>query len=83
MHGTARGADRLAAGYADSLGLEVEHYPADWKRHGKRAGILRNLEMLDAEPSLVIAFWNGRSCGTKHTIDEARRRGIPVEIIRE
>jgi hypothetical protein len=82
MHGGSRGADRLASIVAASLGLEVEHYPADWKRHGKRAGILRNLEMLDAKPDLVIAFWDGQSPGTRHTINAAAERGIPTEIHR-
>lgn len=81
MHGAARGADRIAARYAESLGYEVENYPADWKKHGRRAGVIRNLTMLDLGPELVIAFWNGRSRGTKNTIDEAKKRGIPVEVI--
>lgn len=81
MHGGARGPDRLAGAYAESLGFEVEEYRADWKGLGKRAGIIRNLDMLDAGPELVIAFWDGESAGTKHTITEARKRGIPVEEI--
>ena len=83
IHGDARGADRIAARVAESLGLEVEAYPADWKRHGRRAGIERNLLMLDgADPDAVIAFWNGKSRGTAHTIREAEKRGLPVEVIR-
>lgn len=81
IHGAARGPDRIAGAYAESLGFEVEEYPADWERLGKRAGIIRNLDMLDACPDLVIAFWDGDSAGTKHTITEARKRGIPVEVI--
>jgi len=37
--------------------------------------------MLDWEPELVLAFWDGRSTGTEHTITEANRRGIPVEVL--
>lgn len=81
MHGGARGADLLAARYAEGLGFEVEEWPADWKRDGKRAGVLRNIDMLDQKPDLVIAFWDGKSRGTKHVISEARRRGIPVEVM--
>lgn len=83
MHGDAHGPDRLAASYAEGLGFEVEDYPADWKRNGRRAGILRNLDMLEAKPDLVIAFWDGKSRGTNHTISEARKRGIPVEVIQQ
>jgi hypothetical protein len=80
IHGAARGADSIAAAAAESLGYPAQSYPADWKTHGKRAGILRNLEMLDQRPELVLAFQRDGSRGTQHTIDEARRRGIPVEV---
>lgn len=83
IHGGAIGADTLAAVYAESIGLVV-HPPflPDYKRYGpKVAPIMRNRRMLDEEPALVIAWWDGSSTGTKDTIDEAGRRGIPVEVI--
>lgn len=80
MHGDARGADHSADVAARHLRMPVKRFPADWKKHGKRAGILRNLAMLDENPDLVIAFQRNGSKGTQHTIDEARRRGIPVEV---
>ena len=80
LHGGARGADLLADGICSVFGYEVQAFPADWRKHGKRAGILRNLAMLDEQPDLVIAFQRNGSRGTQHTIDEARRRGIPVEV---
>lgn len=82
IHGDCRGADRVAATVAGRLGFQVTAYPADWRGKGKRAGILRNLEMLDQKPDLVIAFQKAGSTGTQHTIDEATRRGIPVEVFR-
>jgi hypothetical protein len=80
IHGGARGADQMAAGLARSLGIPERSEVPDWPLHGRRAGVLRNLKLLDQEPELVIAFWDGRSTGTEHTIEEARRRGIPVEV---
>lgn len=82
LHGDARGADRLAAEAATDLGFTVRAFPADWEFHGRRAGIMRNLRMLDERPDKVIAFQRNGSRGTQHTIDEARRRGISVEVIR-
>jgi hypothetical protein len=79
--GGARGVDRLAHAAAERFGLQTEVIRADWDRHGKRAGYLRNVEMLNREPDRVIAFWDGKSKGTQHTITEARRRQIPVEVI--
>lgn len=80
IHGAARGADQTAAIYARSLGIPERAFPADWRGKGKRAGILRNLAMLDEEPDLVIAFQHNGSSGTQGTIDEARKRGITVEL---
>jgi acetyl-CoA carboxylase alpha subunit len=82
IHGDARGADKLAASIAREFGHLVEAYPADWRRHGRAAGIIRNLEMLEKKPDLVLAFWDGASTGTKHMIDAARRRDISVEVTR-
>lgn len=81
IHGGASGADRIAGRYARERGLLEERYPADWKRYGKAAGPLRNLAMLDSGPDLVLAFWDGRSKGTAHTIRESERRGIPYEVL--
>ncbi len=83
LHGDARGADNLAASEAMLRGLTVRAFPADWKRHGKRAGLVRNIAMLDENPDLVIAFWDGKSTGTVHTITQARARRLPVEVITE
>lgn len=82
MHGNARGADRIAADVAVDLGFWVQAFPADWKRHGKAAGPIRNRQMLDAEPDVVLAFQVRNSRGTQDTVDEALRRGIPVYVFR-
>lgn len=79
--GGARGADQLAETIARSLGFQVETYPADWRGKGRRAGIIRNLEMLNTNPNLVLAFHQNGSRGTQHTIDEARHRGIRLWIV--
>jgi hypothetical protein len=78
MHGTARGADEIAGTVARSLGFTIEEYPASWTQFGRRAGIIRNLQMLDEKPDYVLAFWDGQSKGTAHCIEAARRRNIPV-----
>lgn len=80
MHGGARGVDRMAALIATELGHAVRAYQADWRREGRRAGILRNLRMLDENPDVVLAWWDGRSPGTWHCIEAAIERGIPVEV---
>ena len=81
LHGAASGADLDAGEAAHELGYEVRAFPADWKQHGRSAGPIRNRMMLDQDPDLVFAFWDGKSRGTLDTITEATRRGIRVEII--
>lgn len=81
VHGDARGADRLAADEAGKAGLLVEAHPADWDGLGKRAGLIRNSRMAELGADLCIAFWDGRSTGTAHMLDEARKRGIPTRVV--
>lgn len=79
--GGARGVDSAAEAWANLNGVEVAVYPADWKRHGKAAGHLRNKQMLDEEPvDFVIAFPGGR--GTENMISQARKRKIGVVRVR-
>lgn len=80
LHGDAPGVDAIAARIGENHGWTVRAFPPDVARHGARARPMRNLAMLDERPDLVIAFHDGRSAGTQHAIDEARRRGIPVEV---
>lgn len=84
IHGGARGADTLAASWEGSKGVVILTFPADWKTYGKGAGPVRNRQMLDQEPDLVVAFHDELevSKGTKDCVDEARRRGITVWHLR-
>ena len=76
IHGACRGADEFAEQSAKDLGYEVQWFRADWSKHGKAAGPIRNRQMLDEQPDLVVAFGQGK--GTNDTVTEAERRGIPV-----
>lgn len=87
VSGAARGADRLGEQYAKIVGYEVSRFPADWDGLGKRAGYVRNAEMAkyviaDGNCCVLIAFWDGKSKGTKHMIDLAEKNGLEVHIMR-
>lgn len=80
IHGAARGADQLAANWASSRGIPLQSFPADWQKHGRAAGPIRNEQMLrDARPDMVIAFPGGR--GTAHMVRIAREAGVKVVTV--
>ena len=81
ISGCARGADTLGLRYASENTFDVEEYPADWDKYGKKAGYVRNVEMAENADAL-IAFWDGKSKGTKHMIDIAKERNLPIRVIR-
>jgi hypothetical protein len=80
IHGGARGADEYAGVLAGRFGFKVQVFPADWSL-GRRAGPLRNSEMLRVGPHVVLAAHDGVSRGTLDTMMKARLLGIPVRVI--
>ena len=81
ISGAARGADALGERWARENGIPLLRIPAEWDKHGRRAGYLRNLEMAKRAQAL-LALWDGRSKGTAHMIEIARGRGLPVSVWR-
>lgn len=78
LHGGARGADALAASWCELLGVPQRVFLPDWSRHGRRAGPLRNEQMLtDGKPDLVVAFPGGH--GTADMVRRAKAAGVRVE----
>lgn len=77
VSGGARGVDSEAACVADEMGLVCIVYEADWNSYGKRAGFVRN-ELIVDQADVIVAFWDGVSKGTKHTIDLAKKAGKRV-----
>lgn len=85
IHGGARGADRMAGEIARRLGMAVEEYPADWAKHGKAAGPIRNAQMLkEGKPDMVLAFFldNAMSSrGTANMVEQALAAGVSVTCV--
>ena len=80
VSGGARGADVLGERYANERGLAINIYPADWNRYGKGAGFIRNKEMAQNADAL-IAFWDGRSPGTKNMIELAKQHNLLWKVV--
>jgi hypothetical protein len=80
VSGTANGADKLGEKYALENNIKIKRFPADWNKYGKSAGYLRNAEMAKYGDSL-IAFWDGKSRGTEHMINLAKKQGIKIKVV--
>ena len=81
VHGGAGGADFIACDVAlREMGWSIEAHPADWRKHGKAAGPIRNEEMVDAGAHICLAFPVPGSRGTWDCIRKAADAGIPVRI---
>lgn len=79
ISGHASGADSLGERYAQERGYKIETYPADWKKYGRAAGPIRNEQMANIANAL-IAFWDGKSKGTKSMINLAKKKGLLVFV---
>lgn len=77
VSGTARGVDRLGEQLAAELGVPIKRFPADWNRHGKSAGYIRNSDMADYADALLL-LWDGRSKGSGHMKQLAIDKGLPI-----
>ena len=85
VSGGARGGDRIGEEYSKSRGYGLRVFRADWNAYGRAAGPIRNSKMVEyiskcADP-VVIALWDGKSSGTRNTIQTAKSRKIPVHVI--
>lgn len=78
--GGANGIDRLAEMYADKMKISKIIMRPNYALYKRGAPIKRNEEMVDMCDK-VLAFWDGISNGTKHTIDYAKKIGKPIDVI--
>lgn len=79
VSGGARGVDAIGESFAVDNFYPYKVFNADWDTHGKKAGILRNIEMA-AYADALVAVRLGDSKGTTHMIEEAIRKGLKVFI---
>lgn len=77
MHGKSpKGAEKIAARWADHRNVTQIGFAPDWTRHGRAAPFKRNDQMLDVLPIGVMVF---PGTGIQENLaDKARKLGIPV-----
>lgn len=84
VSGTAKGADKLGERFAEDYNIKIKRFPANWDLYGKSAGYKRNEEMAlyaKQDNGVLIAFWDGKSKGTKHMIQLANRHELRVFVV--
>ncbi len=86
ISGAARGADTLARQLAKKNNIDLLEFPADWDKHGKLAGFMRNSDIVN-NADVIVAFWDYVSNGTRDSINKAKEAkkehyivGIPKEV---
>lgn len=77
----ARGADKLSELYAMEKGINIKVFPALWDKYGKQAGYKRNWLIVDYSDK-IVAFWDGKSKGTQHSLNIAEKMGKEVVLIK-
>lgn len=81
VSGGARGADSLAEKFAIDNDIQTTIYKADWKTHGKAAGFIRNHDIIK-NSDIVLAFWDGISNGTRHSISLAEKHNKRLIVVK-
>ena len=79
VSGGARGVDTSAREYARANGLPIKEFLPDYATLGKGAPLQRNLLIIEYA-DVVLAFWDGKSRGTKFVIDNCKKMGKPVKV---
>jgi len=80
ISGGAKGADTYAREFAQEHGIEIIEFLPDYKRYGRGAPLMRN-KLIVENCDCLLAFWDGKSKGTKFTIDYAKEMGKEVRIV--
>lgn len=79
ISGTASGADKLGERYAKNHNYNIIKKPANWKKYGKRAGYVRNVEMAKIATHCVV-FRVNLSKGSTHMINIAKQKNLVLRV---
>lgn len=79
VSGGAKGIDTCAKNYALAHNIKLTEFLPDYKQFGKGAPLKRNIQIIEYA-DIVLAFWDGKSRGTKYVIDNCRKTGVEVKV---
>lgn len=79
VSGGARGVDASAKEYALAHTVKLTEFLPEYGKYGRGAPLKRNISIIEYA-DIVLAFWDGRSRGTKFVIDNCHKTGVPVRV---
>lgn len=79
ISGGAKGVDVCAREYAISHGIKLTEFLPEYEKYGKSAPLKRNISIIECA-DLVIAFWDGKSNGTRFVIEKCHEMGKEIKI---
>ena len=80
VSGGAKGIDSCAADYADKNGITLTEFLPNYERYGRGAPIVRNKRIVEYADE-VLAFWDGKSRGTRSLISYAKKHGKKLYVV--
>jgi len=75
------GADKLVKKYAEEYKYEIIEFPPQYDKYPYKVAPIKRNDQIVEKADVLIAFWDGKSKGTKYTIERAYKKGMPVRII--
>lgn len=79
VSGGAKGVDTSAREYALAHGIKLTEFLPEYTKYGRSAPLKRNITIIEYS-DIVLAFWDGKSGGTKFVIDNCRKLGVEVRV---
>ena len=79
VSGGAKGIDTCARDYALLHDIKLTEFLPEYNKYGRGAPLKRNLQIIEYA-DVVIAFWNGKSKGTKYVIDNCKKMNVKVDV---
>ena len=81
VSGGAKGIDTCAMEYALEQGIKYTEFLPEYKKYKKSAPLMRNLQIINYADE-ILAFWNGKSRGTKYVIEQCKKMNKKITVIK-
>ena len=79
VSGGAKGIDSCAKKYALNNNIKITEFLPEYNKYGRIAPLKRNDLIIDYS-NMVIAFWDGKTKGTKYVINNCKLKNKPIKI---